>query len=83
MTTDYINPSVDIDGRDFDNAMCSGYPYKILATHCAEHDFSCRTSLMGTGKGFVLNCYEIQNLFICYIHFLTNNNYYFVQVQVI
>ena len=34
--TDYIIPRVDIDGRDLSNDICSGYPYNILVTKCAE-----------------------------------------------
>ena len=53
-TTDYITPRVGIDGRDFDNDICIGYPYKILTTKCSGHDFYYHTYFMGTGKPFFL-----------------------------
>ena len=76
VTTDYIINRVHIDGRYFSNAMCSGYQDKILATKCDYQDLYCRSFFMGIGKSFIINCYELQNLFICYINFLARSSYF-------
>ena len=76
VATEYIITIFDIDGRYFSNAMCSGYQDKILATKCDYQDLYCRSFFMGIGKSFVINCYELQNLFICYINFLARSSYF-------
>ena len=52
VTTDYITTSVEIDGRDFDNDMFRGYPYKILQIKCAEQYLSCLAYFMLTSNFF-------------------------------
>ena len=50
VTTDYVIPRVERNGRYFASAMCIEYPYKTLAIMCAEQDLSFHTYLIGTGK---------------------------------
>ena len=80
--TDYTTNRVEMDGRYFDMTVCGGYPYFILATHCVENDESCHTYFLSIGKYFVLDCYEFQNLFICYIHLIKYSFYFWDQVKV-
>ena len=83
MKTDYIHPKVDISGRCFINALCSGVnKIKFLSNKCLDIDRACHTYFLGTGKSFDMNCYKFEILFICYIHFLTDYYYFCVQVQV-
>ena len=58
------------------------YIYKKLAWKCVDMDKACRTYFSGTGKIFVMNCYEFQILFIRYIHLLKKSSYFCVQVKV-
>ena len=58
MKIDNITPRVEIDGRNFNKAMCRENSNLILATCCVEKDYSCRTYFMGIGKSFVLDCYN-------------------------
>ena len=46
MSTDYITPKVDIDGRDYSKVMCRENPSLIHATCCVEKYKSCHTDFM-------------------------------------
>ena len=75
MTTDYIHPIVEINGRFFYNAICGGVnPHMVLANKCVGIDKACHNFFGGTGESFVMNCYEFQILFICYMHLLTHSS---------
>ena len=64
MTTDYIIPRVEIKVLEFTNAICCGYTNNVLANECLDLYKACQLFLKGTGKSFVMNFYEFQNLFI-------------------
>ena len=54
--TDHTITRVVIDAGYFTNAMCSGYPYKILETKCSEQNLTCHTYFIETGKSFLMDC---------------------------
>ena len=82
VTTYYIITRYDIFGQYFMNDMCCPYPYNILANKCLDMDKAFHTYFMCKVKLFFMKCYELQNLSICYIFFLTHYSFFQV-VQVI
>ena len=83
MTTDYIHPIREIVGPEHSNIIFDGADlYKNLANKCLDIDKAHHAYFSGTGKIFVMNCYEFQILFISYIHLLTQYFSCYVQVQV-
>ena len=79
--TDHIHPRVDMSGRAFTNTMCvSGNKINILANKCLDLDIDFHKYFLGTGKSFVMNCYEFQILLICCIHLLIHSSSFCVQI---
>ena len=63
--TDYIHPKFEISSREFTQTMWGGgNTIKILANKCLDLDRACHKYFSGTGKSFVMNCYEFQIIYI-------------------
>ena len=56
--------------------------FKKLANRCLEMDKSFHAYFSGTGKIFVMNCYEFKILFINYIQLRTPSSYFCIQIKV-
>ena len=67
--TDYIHPKFEISSREFTQIMWGGgNTIEILANKCLDLDRACYKYFLGTGKSFVMNCYEFKiHSYVTYI----------------
>ena len=82
MTNDYTIPIFEIVSTEFrEFTVDRADIYNKLAKKCVNMDKACHTYFSGKGIIFVMNCYDLQTLFISYITFLKHSSSFCAQVE--